>query len=66
MNPFNLIIPLRFRTATIHRETELALLQVPVNEWTPVVISGKRVVDGVQRVLVARKHGLTNIPFREQ
>lgn len=43
-------------------DTEVALLSVPINDWEPVIVSGNRVIDGSQRVICARKHGLTYIP----
>jgi ParB-like chromosome segregation protein Spo0J len=61
MNPYDLTLsPLR--TENLDHDTEIALLSVPVEQWEPVVVSGNRVLDGSQRVLVARKHGFTYIP----
>lgn len=61
MNPFDLKLKC---VEKIDWDTELALLCVPVLDWEPVTVQGDRVIDGVQRVLVARKHGFVYVPVR--
>lgn len=49
---------------TINPTTEESLLQSDPMDWTPIILQGERVIDGMQRVLVARKHKIPLIPYR--
>lgn len=51
-------------TDVIHEDTEASLMKSDPMKWHPIIVSGKVVIDGKQRVLVARKHGIPEIPFR--
>ena len=46
----------------IDKRLELVLKGVPVEHWGPIIVQGKTVNDGQQRVLIARRLGYTDIP----
>lgn len=63
IGPWNVILR-NSKQYSIHEETERTLLMVPPEKWTPILLEGRKVIDGNQRVLIARKHCISMIPFR--
>lgn len=54
-----------YRAFEIYPPTEESLMSTSPENWEPIVTTPKlRVIDGLQRVLVARKHGIKQIPHR--
>lgn len=51
-------------THTIFPEVEESLMRTDPLDWTPILIKGERVIDGVQRVLVARKHKIPWLRYK--
>ena len=44
------------RVATINPETEAYLLSLSL--WPDIIVNGNRIIDGLQRYLVAKKYNL--------
>ena len=51
-------------THTIFPEVEESLMRTDPLDRTPILIKGERVIDGVQRVLVARKHKIPWLRYK--
>lgn len=64
IDPFDVKIP-RTMKLVLNPKTEVALLKSPSGCWPPIVVRGGYLIDGLQRVLVARKYKYQSIPFRE-
>jgi hypothetical protein len=59
-------VHLRLPKPEINADTEEKLIETDPANWTPILLHGTRVIDGNQRVLVARKHSIPSIPCRRQ
>jgi hypothetical protein len=50
------------RPVAIDKKFLAYLENLAIVNWQPILVKGKWVVDGVQRVLIARKLGIKSIP----
>lgn len=47
-------------------ESMKGLLNIPPNQWPPILLDGKRLLDGLHRVELAKRNGITFIPFKQR
>jgi hypothetical protein len=61
--PHKVALPLH-RQHRIYEPVEEGLMKMDPSTWPPIVLFKDKVIDGMQRILIARKHNITSIPFR--
>lgn len=49
------------RVHVIHEPTFNILKEIPPEKWTPIVVHGDRLIDGLQRFLIAQRLGYKEI-----